>query len=149
MQAVVDASAALKWQFEDEEATGPATSLLRDFIDGRIELISPTLFPYEIVSAVNVAVTRGRIPEEIGYRAINYITSIGIGIRAFDDFIEPTFRMARQYGLSTYDCAYLALAEREKCDFVTGDKKLFNSSKNRLAWVKWIGHYSSDILVRP
>jgi predicted nucleic acid-binding protein len=145
MQVVVDASAALKWQFEDEEATEPATSLLRDFIDGKIELISPTLFPYEILSAVNVAVNRGRISEEAGYRAINYITSVGIELRRFEDLIEATFRMARQYGLSTYDCAYLALAEREKCDFVTGDKRLFNTMKDQLPWTRWIGDYPDSM----
>jgi predicted nucleic acid-binding protein len=51
--------------------------------------------------------------------------------------------MARRYGLSPYDCAYMVLAEKEKCEFFTGDKKLFNSMKNRLAWVNWIGDYRS------
>ncbi len=145
MEAVLDASAALKWQFEDEETTNAATILLNDFVEGKIDLIAPTLFPYEIVSAVNVAVNRKRIREEAAYRAINYITSLGIEFMSFDDLIEPTFRMARQYGLSPYDCAYLALAEKEKCDFFTGDKRLFNAVKKRLAWIKWIGNYPSNI----
>jgi predicted nucleic acid-binding protein len=143
MIAVLDATVALKWQFEDEEVTIAATALLEDFVDGKIELITPTLFSYEILSAVNVAINRKRIGEEAGYRALTYITSLGIGLRNFDNLIEPTFYMARQYGLSSYDCAYMALAEKEKCDFFTGDKKLFNSIKNRLPWVKWIGDYRS------
>ena len=141
MIVILDASVALKWQFENEEATGPATVLLKDFVEGKIELITSTLFPYEIISAINVAINRKRIKEEAGYRAINYITSLGIELRSFDDLIEPTFRMARQYGLSPYDCAYMALAEKEKSDFYTGDEKLFNAVKNRLSWVKWIGDY--------
>jgi len=145
MEAVVDASAALKWQFADEEATDAATALLQDFVQGKITLITPTLFPYEIITAVNVAVNRKRIREEAGYRAINYITSLGIEVRSFDDLIEPTFRMARQYGLSAYDCAYLALADREKCDLFTGDKRLFNAAKKRLPWVKWIGNYPDNL----
>ena len=145
MEAVVDASAALKWQFADEEATDAATVLLQDFVQGKITLITPTLFPYEIITAVNVAVNRKRIREEAGYRAINYITSLGIEVRSFDDLIEPTFRMARQYGLSAYDCAYLALADREKCDLFTGDKRLFNAAKKRLPWVKRIGNYPDNL----
>ena len=144
MIAVLDASVALKWQFEDEEATVAAMSLLEDFTEARIELITPTLFPYEIISAVNIAINRNRIGEAAGYRAINYITSLGIGLRAFDDLVEPTFHMARQYGLSTYDCAYMALAEKEKCDLITGDRKLFNAVKSQLPWVKWIGDYHLD-----
>ena len=141
--AVVDASVALKWQFEDEEITDAATALLRDFVGRRVELITPTLFTYEIISAINTAVNRKRIGEEAGHRAVVYLTSLGIELRGFEDLIGPTFYMARQYGLSPYDCAYMALAEKEKCDFLTGDKKLFQTVKNRLPWVRWIGDYSS------
>ncbi len=143
MMAVLDATVALKWQFEDEEVTSPAVALLEDFVEGKIELVSPTLFSYEILSAINVAINRKRIEEEAGYRALNYIASLGIDLRKFDNLIEPAFYMARRYGLSSYDCAYMALAEKEKCDFFTGDKKLFNSIKNHLPWIKWIGDYRS------
>jgi predicted nucleic acid-binding protein len=140
---VIDASVALKWQFEDEEVVNPAMALLHDFVEGRLELITPTIFTYEIVSAINIAIKRKRIREEAGYRAIIYITSIGIELRGFNELVGPTFYMARQYGLSPYDCAYMALAEKEKCDFFTGDKKLYNVVNNRLSWVKWIGDYLS------
>jgi predicted nucleic acid-binding protein len=142
--AVIDASVALKWQFEDEEASNAAIIFLEDFINGRIDLISPTLFPYEILNAINVAINRKRIKEEAGYKAINYIKSLGIELRNLDDLMGTVFNRARQYGLSPYDCAYIVLAEREKCEFFTGDKKLFNSMKNRLAWIKWIGDYCSS-----
>ncbi len=143
MIAVIDASVALKWQFEDEEASNMAMVFLEDFIDGRIDLISPTLFPYEILNAINVAINRKRIKEEAGYKAIHYINSLGVELRSLDDLIGPVFNMARRYGLSPYDCAYIVLAEKEKCEFFTGDKKLFNSMKNRPAWMKWIGDYHS------
>lgn len=143
MSAVVDASVALKWQFEDEEATGQATALLQDFVCGKNELISLALFTYEIINAINTAINKKRIGEEAGHRAINYLTSLGVELRSFGDLVGPTFFMARQYNLSTYDCAYMALAEKEKCDFLTGDKKLFNAVKNRLPWVRWIGDYNS------
>jgi predicted nucleic acid-binding protein len=143
MIAVLDASVALKWQFEDEEASNMAMVFLEDFIDGKIDLISPTLFPYEILNAINVAINRKKIKEEAGYKAINYINSLGIELRSLDDLIGPVFNMARRYGLSPYDCAYIVLAEKEKCEFFTGDKKLFNAMKNRLAWIKWIGDYHS------
>jgi predicted nucleic acid-binding protein len=143
MIAVLDATVALKWQFEDEEATSAAMALLEDFVEDKIELITPTLFPYEILSAITVAINRKRIGEEAGYRAMNYITSLGIELRNFHHLIGTAFYMARQYGLSSYDCAYMALAEKEKCDFFTGDKKLFNSIRNHLPWIKWIGDYRS------
>jgi len=142
MTAVLDPSVAMKWQFEDEEATSPAMALLEDFIEGKIELITLTLFPYEIVNAINVAINRRRIGETAGYRAITYVTSLGIDLRNFDDLIKTTFQTARKYNLSPYDCAYLALAEKEKCDFFTGDRKFFNASKIHFPSVKWIGDYA-------
>ena len=144
MMAVVDASVALKWQFQDEEATDEATGLLSDFVDGKVRLIAPTLFSYEIVSAVNVAINRKRISEADGYRAINYLTSLDIELWGFSELIDSTFHLARQYGRSPYDCAYMALAEREQCDLITGDRRLFNAIRNQLSWVKWIGDYTAE-----
>lgn len=142
MMAVVDASVALKWQFEDEEATDAAVKLLSDFVDGKIELIAPTLFSYEILSAVTVAITRQRISEADGYHAIHYLISLGIELRAFEDLIDHTFHLARYYSLSPYDCAYMALAEKEKCDFFTADRRLFGALKEHLPWIRWIGDYT-------
>ena len=141
MRAVIDASAALKWQFKEEEASEAAIALLEDFVEGKIELITVTLFPYEILSALNVAVKRGRISEAIGQKVLTYLTSLGIEEKIFDDLIGTTFKIARKYHLSTYDCAYITLAEREECNFYTGDKKLFNAAKVHLPKVQWIGNY--------
>lgn len=141
MISVLDASVALKWQFGDEESTSSAMALLEDFIEGRMGLITPTLFPYEVISGIHVAINRKRIEERDGYRVIGYLVSLGIELRSFDDLVEPTFRLARKYNLSPYDCSYLALADRERCDFYTGDRKLFLATKSYFPWVKWIGDY--------
>jgi predicted nucleic acid-binding protein len=142
MIAVVDASVALKFQFHDEEATGAASQLLANFVEGKIDLVAPTLFTYEIVSAVHVAINRKRIEESVGYKAVSYLASLGIRLYGFDELIDTTFRLARKHGLSPYDCSYLALAERIKCDFITGDRKLYHFCRNNIRRVKWIGDYS-------
>ncbi len=63
---VIDASVALKWQFKDELETDQAVQMLADLIEGKIGLISPSLFAYEIVNAIHIAIGRERIPEEKG-----------------------------------------------------------------------------------
>jgi len=138
---VIDASVALKWQFKDESETETAILMLTDFIEGKISIFSPTLFAYEIVSAVYVAVSRNRITENEGIEIIRDILGIGIVLADFSGLEEDTFRMAKRYRKSVYDCAYLALAQKEGCKFFTGDKRLFNSIKNDLSFVKWIGDY--------
>ena len=34
-----------------------------------------------------------------------------------------------------------ASAFPEKCDLITGDRKLYHAVKSQLPWVKWIGDY--------
>jgi predicted nucleic acid-binding protein len=142
---VVDASVALKWQFRDELETEQAIQMLTDFINGRIELISPTLFAYEVVSAVNIAVIKERLSEKEGLDTINDILSIGVNLINFAGFIERTFRFARIYNRSVYDCAYLALAEKEGCKIYTADKRLFNALKDRIKFIRWVGDYGKQM----
>lgn len=138
---VIDASVALKWQFKDELEIEPAVQILSDFIDGKIELISPALFAYEIVNAVHIAVIKERIPEKEGIGAINDILSVGIRFIDFTGFAEQAFRFAQTHNRPAYDSAYLSLAEKEGCPMYTGDKRLFNALKNKVEVIRWIGDY--------
>lgn len=143
MVAVLDASVALKWQFEDEEATEGAMALLEDFVEGKIELISVPLFAFEVVNAIHVAINRKRVGEKDGCRAVEYILSLGIELSHIDGVAKAAFQLAREYQVSPYDGAYLALAQREDCVFITGDRKLFKALKGYFPQVKWIGDYRS------
>ena len=91
---VIDASVALKWQFKDEHETEQAIQMLIDFINGKIELISPNLFAYEIANAVNIAVIKERMSEKEGLDAINDILSIGVSLFDFASLVERSFRIA-------------------------------------------------------
>mgnify|MGYP001565775022 FL=1 len=138
---VIDASVALKWQFKDEHETEQAIQMLIDFINGKIELISPNLFAYEIANAVNIAVIKERMSEKEGLDAINDILSIGVSLFDFASLVERSFRIARIYKRSVYDCAYLSLAEKEGCIIYTADKRLFNAIKDRIKFIRWVGDY--------
>ncbi len=67
-----------------------ATFLLKDFVEGKIDLMTMTLFSYEILSAINVAISRKRISEPDGKRALNYLTTLGIEERSFEGLIVLT-----------------------------------------------------------
>jgi predicted nucleic acid-binding protein len=64
-----------------------------------------------------------------------------VELRTPDDLLLAAFRLAREHRLSAYDCAYIALAEKESCYFVTGDRKLYDSCTGRVPMVRWIGDY--------
>ena len=76
---VIDASVALKWRLRDEEATSQADALLDDFLAGKLELLTPTLFDYEIVNALRVAVTRQRLSEADAAAALADFPGVEIG----------------------------------------------------------------------
>jgi predicted nucleic acid-binding protein len=54
---VIDASVALKWRWRDEEATRQADALPEDFLAGKRELLTPTLFDYAIANALRAVAT--------------------------------------------------------------------------------------------
>jgi len=125
---VIDASVALKWRLRDEEATSQADTLLEDFLAGKLELLTPTLFDYEIANALRVAVTRQRLSEQDAAAALDDFAQYTIVQYDFTGIARLTFHMSGQYQRSAYDSAYLALAQSQGVWFFTGDKRLCNVS---------------------
>jgi predicted nucleic acid-binding protein len=146
---VIDASVALKWRLRDEEATSQADALLEDFLAGKLELLTPTLFDYEIANALQVAVTRQRLSEPDAAAALADFAQYAIARYDFTGIASLTFHVSGQYQRSAYDSAYLALAQAQGVWLVTGDKRLFNAVGHVLSWVKWLGDYQFDIIPVP
>lgn len=125
---VIDASVALKWRLRDEETTSQADALLDDFLAGKLELLTPTLFDYEIANVLRVAVTRQRLSEQEAATALDDFFQYAIIRCDFPSIYSLTFQLSGQYQRSAYDSAYLALAQSQGVWFFTGDKRLFNAS---------------------
>lgn len=140
-RVVIDASVALKWYLLDEDQTAEADALAIDFFNGRINLLVPTLFDYEVTNTLKVAVVRNRISEPDAVAAISRFQILNLERHEFSLFQNEAFRLALRYQRSIYDAAYLALAKTHNLNFHTGDKRLFNAVTNVFPWVKWIGDY--------
>ena len=136
---VIDASVILKWYLPDEEFGAKALSLLHRHVGEEIALFAPTILPYEVLNALIVAERMGRIKKEVTSKSFNAFLKLDIGF--IDPFIEyqDVLSLARSFNRSIYDASYLFLAMKNKTDFVTGDKRLYNSVNKELKWVKWIG----------
>jgi len=144
--SLIDASVALKWRLRDEEATQQADELMDDFLAGRLELLTPTLFDYEIANALRVAVTRGRLSEQDAAAALADFAQHNIIRCDFSGICNRTFELSGQHKRSAYDCAYMALAHARGICLFTGDKRLFNSVGQDLSYVKWVGDYRFNAL---
>lgn len=135
---IVDASVILQAFFPDE-AQAQAQALVAEHIAGKLRLKAPALLPYELNNAVWTAERRGRISAAQSDEILQAMGDLEIEV------LMPEWTqilpLARQFGRSAYDAAYLALAQRLGEPFITGDLRLYHAVHPHVDWVIWIGAY--------
>ena len=120
---VVDASTALAWCFPDESsdyADGDLTAL-----EGRTILV-PALWNLEIANAILVGERRNRLrkAEIRQFAALLEALSLVQDMQPVGEHLSNVLPLARKYGLSAYDAAYLELSIRRRAPLATLDGKL-------------------------
>jgi predicted nucleic acid-binding protein len=136
---VLDASVAFKWEVAETDSD-KAKGLREDFRNGVHQLLAPDFFHMELAHALTRAERQGRIA--VGQARIFWtdamttspvlLDSVPLAARAID--------ISSRMRIGVYDCLYVALAEREKCDLVTADDKLVNRLQPAFPFIK---HLSS------
>ncbi len=139
-EAVVDASVSIKWIKPNELEFEQATQLLTDYQNGHLVLFAPAFWEYELANGVNKAIAQGILSEVEGQEALEIFLGLGITLEPFPAALEA-YSFSRYYKRSVYDSLYVSLAEQKKCDFWTGDRKLYNALHTQFPFVKWIGDY--------
>jgi predicted nucleic acid-binding protein len=122
--------------FPDESQ---AQAVLREHVAGRLHLKAPALLPYELSNVVWQAERRGRITPAQADEIMQALA--GLEIEIVSQEWGEMLPLARRFGRSAYDAAYLALAEKAGEPLITGDERLFNAVHAELRWVVWIGEY--------
>ena len=125
---VLDCSIAVAWLFEDEAT--PETDALLDRLKDDSALV-PGLWHLELGNVLTQAERRKRISvartaahlERLGRLPI--VTDTETERRA----LRETLTLARTYGLTTYDAAYLELAMRRGVELATRDKALIRAAR--------------------
>ena len=124
---VVDASVGYKW-IVPENDSDKAMALQSE------DLHAPDFFPIELANAFNTSQVRGRIPDAqtaLGDLLLQ-LPSLHESISLLPRALEISRLAGRR---SIYDLLYVALAEREQCELITADQKLFNSLRQQFPWV--------------
>jgi predicted nucleic acid-binding protein len=123
MKFVLDASAIMAWCFEDE-TTQASERILRDLFVN--EAVVPSLWPFEVANALNVAVRGKRITVSDGERFLGLLLSFPIETEqlAWHKLLPSLLSLASQHHISGYDAAYLELALREALPLATLDLNL-------------------------
>ncbi|UXD21308.1 twitching motility protein PilT [Ignicoccus pacificus DSM 13166] len=133
-KVVVDASVVVKW-FIEEEYSEQALKLLDAYKEGLLDLVAPSLLPYEVLNALKYSNVFGE--DELKEVAI---VLESLQITTFElrsDHARRSLEIAMRKGVTVYDASYVALAELENAAFYTADEKLLRKVKD-LDFVKHI-----------
>jgi len=135
MKYVIDASTAIPWEIP-EPLSVKARQLREDHRNHIHELLTTDLFPTEVANALLVAERRGRILPGQGALFLAEILKVRPAIHtALLDLLPRAYAIAHSTVWSVYDCLYVALAERESCDLVTGDDRLVRNLQTQFPCV--------------
>lgn len=117
---VVDASAVIALFIPDEDSLSALTG------DRLVGSIAPTLWPYEVLSALRNAERMGRIAHDDAVQAATALARLPI------EFVHPSFQdvlaVSRRTDLSVYDASYLALALTSRLPLATVDRRLASAA---------------------
>jgi predicted nucleic acid-binding protein len=108
-----------------------AEELLTQILKGSVELVVPALWHYEINNLLRSAHRRKRLTEEDAREALETLNQVPLVIEDLPEgpAKKRMLHLALQFDLSSYDAAYLELADRHKIPLHTADTKLKAAAK--------------------
>ena len=124
MTIVLDPSVVAKW-FLNDEASREADDILRRVAEGE-DAVAPEIFRCEIENLLLTAERAGRIGRDDVDAALEALRALPIQLRLPATTFQPgpEVQIARAYGLSAYDAAYLSCADELGVELVTAGKPL-------------------------
>lgn len=134
MKYVLDSSVALKWVLP-EPFCDKARQLRDDYRNLVHELVAPDIFLAEVAHALARAERRKIIPVGDAAKLLADILTTAPLFHPFRNLLSRGVAIASQMRVGVYDCLYVALAEREHCQFVTADDKLVNNLQAHFPFV--------------
>ena len=118
---VLDASVAIAWLFEDE--VRPETEEVLDRLS-HDEAHAPALWELEVANVVLSAERRGRLSAAASARILERLQDLPIRISPNSPRLYHLLEVGRRYGLTSYDAAYLTLAQQLNLPLATLDQDL-------------------------
>ncbi len=121
IEVVIDASIVVKWFIE--EMNSDKARLLRDkFIEGKIDLVVPSLLYFEVLNALKYSeLFESSELDDAGESLENYGFNV---ITIKEDIRKHMIKIAVDHKLSIYDASYLALSLGLGKIFCTADEKI-------------------------
>jgi predicted nucleic acid-binding protein len=125
-ETVVDSSVVVKW-FLPEPSRPEAVRLLRSYREQEVQLIAPVLLMSEVSNVFCKRFRRGELSASQTNEAFNFLKINSPILIADSEALDEAVRLAMASGQAVYDCLYLALALRRRCDLITADRKFHSA----------------------
>ena len=140
MKYVLDSSIGFK-TLVPEALTDKAELLLQDYKNAVHELLSPDVYPVEVIHALTRAERQGRItPAEGGKLYVSFMTSLP-KLRPYMSLLPRAYDISSNMRVGVYDCLYVALAEREQCELATADDKLVKNLQPQFPFIRHLSTF--------
>jgi len=125
---VLDASVIVKW-FCEEEYTGKALEIRKEFFTSEIDIIVPELLLYEVSNALRY--NKGFSRKDKG-GMIDDLSLIDFKVVHFSNKIAAmALKTALDTDTTIYDSVYFAVAKLNKCPLITADKNYVKRIKSK------------------
>lgn len=115
---VLDASVGVKW-FSPEDGHEQAIEILASAAAGRVRIVVPDLFVYELVRTVRRKVGRAHAREVVRFFTLSGIVSVPPGERVLATALEQADRL----GCDVYDACAPAIASLLDATLYSADRK--------------------------
>ncbi|MDQ6874636.1 MAG: type II toxin-antitoxin system VapC family toxin [Actinomycetota bacterium] len=126
MPFVIDTSVTMAWCFEDE-ATEETEAVLDKLRTDRA--VVPAVWQLEVINVLLVAERRRRITEAKAARFLDLLLHLPILVDESPTDTTAVLAAGRRHNLSSYDAAYLVLAEKLAAALATLDDGLRSASR--------------------
>src|SRR5262245_25146880 len=130
MKYVLDSCVGFK-ALVAEQDSDKAQRLMDAYRNAFHELLAPDVFPIEITHAITRAERQARITPAEGARFLTDMLNELPSLHPYLPLLPRAYAISSQARLGVYDCLYIALAEREGCEFISSDQKLISNLQSQ------------------
>jgi predicted nucleic acid-binding protein len=135
MKYVIDSSVAFKWSVKEVDSD-KADAILTDFLMGIHELHAPDFYPVELAHSITRAERQHRITQAEGVRIFaDQLVTMPVLHVSLPDLLPVAYAISSKMRIGVYDCVYVALADRENCEFITADNTLVKNLQSSFPFI--------------
>jgi predicted nucleic acid-binding protein len=134
MKYVLDSCVAFKWVVAEADAD-KALRLRDDYQKAVHALLAPDVFTAELAHALTRAERQGRLTAGEALALWTDVMTTPPQFFPSTPLTPRAIEISSQMRVGIYDCLYVALAEREKCELITADDKLIRNLQPHFAFI--------------